>query len=176
MKRLAGACILLALAAAPAAAVPSDNPIPPNFPQDARWEAPPIWVSYHGLERWIFDPVGQCIGFATGGAVCPSAVGGDTRQVPAFAVRRGEVMVFHFAPGQDMNPPDPRRFAIKTGVSVRPPGTRRWIANPKPQAQKIPPGESFAWRVTGRSGIATMDDGWSLGWTFRLVISGPEGR
>jgi hypothetical protein len=64
MKPLVIAGAALALATVPAAAIPPGSPIPPGFPPDARSENPPIWVAYHGIEKWIFNPV-QCVTSST---------------------------------------------------------------------------------------------------------------
>jgi hypothetical protein len=180
VKKLLPALALMALAA-PAAAIPPGSGVPPQFPQDARWEAPPIWVSYHGIERWIFNPV-QCFSSPTL-AICgdpppitPSPNGTVAWKAPpdypVLKVRRGEEMVFHV-------PWPIRRFAITPGTLLRIPGTALWKPPTLAPAHALSPvpdtnssrGSAIAWRVTGRSGLAQIQAG-RAAYGVQLVITG----
>src|SRR5438874_2183751 len=92
--RLTLAATLLAFAA-----IPPGSPMPdvPGL-SVTDFSSPPMWVSYHGVEKWIPDP-SSCIRGA-----CVSVPAGVERFSPIVRVKRGELLVFHFlAPKSGVN-------------------------------------------------------------------------
>jgi hypothetical protein len=143
MRKPAAAGALLALAAAPAAAVPPGNPADTYAP-GTQFQDPPIWVSAHGVEKWIFNP-SQCFVSPPLGTVCgdgPPTRPGDRFVGTTFRLRRGELVSFHIS-----HPV--AEFGIRSPIAR--PGKR-----PMMREQLLRPDMTVRWRVTGKSRIVQI--------------------